>query len=159
VLYLDSSALVKLYFSEAGSVELEATLKRAKDARIGVFSSVLAYAEVHAGLARKSRDERLSDSHTSKIHDRFDEDWVSAVSPVDANISVLSFVRDILKVSPIRGADALHLASALWLRDRSQLSVKFGSRTEQQLTFVCSDVQLLAAAEKQRLLTLNPERI
>jgi predicted nucleic acid-binding protein len=158
VLYLDSSALVKLYFSEVGSTELEDTLRRATDLGIAVFSSVLAYAEVHAGLARKSRDEQLSNSFTATIHDRFDRDWVFAVNPVEANIGVLGFVRDIVKVSPIRGGDALHLASALWLRDVSRFSVKSGIHTA-PLTFVCSDIQLLAAAEKQGILTLNPGQI
>jgi predicted nucleic acid-binding protein len=157
VLYLDSSALIKLYFSEVGSARLEAALKQASDAGVRVFSSVLAYAEVHAAVARKSREERLSESRAATIHDRFDDDWVLAMSPVEASIGVLGFVRDILKSSPIRGADALHLASALWLRDASRLGSKPGS-SAQSLTFVCSDGRLLDAAETQKLLVFDPEK-
>jgi predicted nucleic acid-binding protein len=150
VLYLDSSALIKIYFSEVGSARLEAALKQASDAGVRVFSSVLAYAEVHAAVARKSREERLSESRAATIH-------VLAMSPVEASIGVLGFVRDILKSSPIRGADALHLASALWLRDASRLGSKPGSLA-QSLTFVCSDRRLLDAAETQKLLVFDPEK-
>ena len=157
MLYLDSSALIKLYFAELGSSKLEAALKRARDAGVSVFSSVLAYAEVHAAVARKSREDGVSELRTAAIHDQFDKDWALAMSPVEASSGVLRFVRGIVKASQIRGADSLHLASALWVRDASHVSSKSGIPT--QLTFVCSDSRLLAAAENQKFPIFNPEKV
>jgi predicted nucleic acid-binding protein len=157
VLYLDSSALIKHYQLEGGRSRLEARLKEATDDGTPIFSSVLTYAEIHAVLARRNRERNISELEAKKLHDQFDEDWAFTPSPVDANAGVLGFVRDIVKSSPLKGADALHLASALWLRDLSIL--KAGrSNNRKPLTFISADRQLLAAAEKNSLRTFDPEK-
>jgi predicted nucleic acid-binding protein len=156
VLYLDSSALIKHYLLERGRWRLEARLKQETDAGAPIFSSVLTYAEIHAVLARKNRDDERSESEAAKIHDQFDGDWILTLSPVEISSGVLGFVRDIVKVSPLRGADTLHLASALWLRDMTRIGLKPGGRSG-SLTFVSSNKQLLAAAEKQKIQVFNPE--
>lgn len=157
MLYLDSSALIKHYHLESGRSRLEAKLKEATDSGTSIFSSVLTYAEIHAVLARRNRERNLSELEAKKIHDQFDEDWVLTLSPVDASVGVLGFVRDIVKTSPLKGADALHLASALWLRDASVLNARRGSNPG-PLTFISSDRQLLAAAEKNNLRVFDPEK-
>lgn len=155
MLYLDSSALIKNYLVEPGTSELQAKLKQEVEAGAAVFSSVLTYAEIHAIVARKLREKTLSETEAANIHDLFDGDWIFAVSPVDVNSGVLGFVRDVVKASPLRGADTLHLASALWLRDATRLGVKSGSNSG-SLTFVSSDRRLLAAAEKQKIHAFDP---
>jgi len=48
---------------------------------------------------------------------------------------------------PLRGADSVHMASALWL----------GNSARGALTFVASDANLLDAAAKESLVILNPQ--
>ena len=155
MLYLDSSALIKKYLVEPGTAELLARLKQETDVGAVIFSSGLTYAEMHAIVARKHREHGLSEMEASAIHDQFDEDWLTSVSQVELSSAVLGFVRDVVKASPLRGADTLHLASALWLRDMTRLGVKPGEYSG-PLIFVSSDRQLLAAAKKQKILTFNP---
>jgi uncharacterized protein len=158
VLYLDSSALIKKYLVEPGTPELQARLEQETDAGAVVFSSGLTYAEMHAIVARRRREQNLSEAEAAVIHDRFDGDWVTSVTPVELSSAVLGFVRDIVKASPLRGADTLHLASALWLRDMTRLGVMPADYSG-PLTFVSSDKQLLAAARKQKILTFDPSDI
>jgi uncharacterized protein with PIN domain len=55
ILYLDTSALVKLYVEEPGSRAVRALLERAQV----VSTSRVAYVEMWAGLARKLRQGEL----------------------------------------------------------------------------------------------------
>jgi predicted nucleic acid-binding protein len=155
VLYLDSSALIKKYFVEPGTPRLQAKLKQETEAGAILFSSGLTYAEMHASVARRQREDALSEMEADDIHDQFDRDWATAITRVELSSAVLAFVRDVVKASPLRGADTLHLASALWLRDSTRLGVKSGDNSG-WFTFVSSDRQLLAAAKKQKILTFNP---
>jgi predicted nucleic acid-binding protein len=158
VLYLDSSALIKNYLNEPGTQKLQATLKRKTEAGAALFSSVLTYAEMHAIVARKLRETTISKTTAARIQEEFDDDWLFTFSGVEASSAVLGLVRSVVDASPLRGADALHLASALWVRDMSRLGVKSGSYSG-ELAFVSSDRQLLAAAKKQGIVTFDPTEI
>jgi predicted nucleic acid-binding protein len=57
MLYLDSSALVKVYFKEIGT---EAVIARAIDPNQEVCTSVLTFAEVQSALARRHRERLLT---------------------------------------------------------------------------------------------------
>jgi hypothetical protein len=69
---------------------------------------------------------------------------------------VLVFVRDLVRGFPLRGADAIHLASAHWLRDMARLGMKVDQYTG-PLVFVSSDKRLAKAAAKNHLEVFNPE--
>jgi predicted nucleic acid-binding protein len=155
VLYLDSSALIKNYINEDGTLELQARLTRETAAGSEFFTSVLTYAEIHAIIARKFREGNLSKSNAARVHDQFEENWLSGFTQVEVSSAVLSFVRGIVNASSLRGADTLHLASALLVREMVRLRGK--SRTlADELIFLSSDKQLLAAAEKQGIVTFDP---
>lgn len=154
MLYLDSSALVKHYQKESGTEAMESMLELEAENSRAVFTSVLTYAEIHAILARRTREKFLSVGEASVIHDRFDADWVLSWSPIALDVGVLGFVPAIVKAHPLRGADAVHLASALWLRDAGRLSKKFG---EEGIIFASADRQLTTAAQKHDLEVFNPE--
>ncbi|HVT17945.1 MAG TPA: type II toxin-antitoxin system VapC family toxin [Thermoanaerobaculia bacterium] len=55
ILFLDTSALVKLYIAEPGSERMRAAAARAEPVAV----SVLAFAEIHATFARRRREELL----------------------------------------------------------------------------------------------------
>jgi len=56
VTYLDTSALVKRFVSEAGSREIQSLMTRGEP----VASATIAYAELYSGLTRRHRKGALS---------------------------------------------------------------------------------------------------
>lgn len=156
MLYLDSSALFKRYQIEQGTAALNARLRKETRGLRSVFTSVLTYAEIHATFARRARENLLSAGEAAALQDEFDADWVLSIGPIELGAGVLAFVRDAVRSFPLRGADAIHLASALWLRDMARLGVKSDQYTG-PLVFVSSDKQLAKAAAKSHLEVFNPE--
>ena len=156
MLYLDSSALFKRYQNEQGTAALNARLRKEAKGLRSVFTSVLTYAEIHAAFARRAREKLLSPKEAAAVQDEFDADWALSMSPIELGTGVLVFVRDLVKEFPLRGADAIHLASALWLRDMAKLGMKVDQYTG-PLVFVSSDQQLAKAAAKSHLEVFNPE--
>ena len=156
MLYLDSSALVKRYYDEVGSDSLNKRLQVETDKARPIFTSVLTYAEVHSSVARRTREKLLLPSEAAAVHDKFDTDWVLGFTPIALDLGVLGFIRDVFKAHPLKSADAVHLASALWLRDAARLSGRFVQRGE-PFIFASSDRQLTTAAEKYNLEIFDPE--
>jgi len=158
VLYLDSSALIKHYQRERGTDAVDARLQAEAQSVRSVFTSVLTYAEMHAVLARRAREKLLSLAQAAAIQDRFDADWVLEISPIELRTNVLVFVRNIVREFPLKGADAIHLASALWLRDMTRLGIK-PDQYAGPIVFASSDKQLASAARKHQLEVFNPETV
>ncbi len=156
MLYLDSSALIKRYQNEQGTETLNIRLREEAKGLRSVFTSVLTYAEIHAAFARRAREKLLSTEEAAAVQDEFDADWVLSIGPIELGTGVLVFVRDLVRGFPLRGADAIHLASALWLRDMARLGMKVDQYTG-PLVFVSSDKQLAKAAAKNHLEVFNPE--
>ena len=103
IVYFDSSALVKLVVDEDGS-ELAAALWDRCDAPV---SSPLAHPEVCAALAAAGRDHRLT------ADDQRRAQFWAAVRTVELTESVTQHAGELAAVHALRGADAVHLASAL----------------------------------------------
>lgn len=61
---------------------------------------------------------------------------------------ILLLARDLIQRHPLRGFDAIHLASALILK----------SALGEAITFAAADERLLQAAAAERLLALNVEK-
>ena len=156
MLYLDSSALMKHYQNERGTEAVDERLQVEFENSRHVFTSVLSYAEIHAIVARRVRERLLSAGEGAAIQDRFDADWVLGFTAVELDSYVLIFIRDLVKAHPLRGADAVHLASALWLRDMVRVGGKL-ARPGEQITFASSDKQLITAAQQHDLEIFNPE--
>jgi hypothetical protein len=89
------------------------------------------------------------------VSDEFDADWVLSLGPIELGTNVLGLVRDIVRGVSLRGADAIHLASALWLRDMARLGIKADQYTG-PLVFVSSDKQLARAASKHKIEVFDP---
>ena len=112
LVYFDSSALVKLVLDETGS-DIAATLWNACDAAL---SSRLAYPEVCAALAAAGRYHDLTESETTTALTEWDEFWAS-IRPVELTPTVEHNAGHLTRKHRLRGADAVHLASALTLGD------------------------------------------
>lgn len=155
MLYLDSSALVKRYKREPGTDALNVRLEEETKNSRRVFTSVLTFAEIHAVIAREAQEKRLSTAQAEAIHDSFDADWVVGLTPIELLAGVLVSIRGIVRAHPLKGADAVHLASALWLRDAARLGVRSGKH-DSEVVFASSDHQLYTAARKVSLQVFDP---
>ena len=98
-------------------------------------TATIAYAELYAGLARKRRDGHLPQDSYARLRRHIEDEWPSYVR-VELLREILDLSRELLERHPLRGFDAIHLASAL--------SVK--TRLEEDILFLASDVKLLRAA-------------
>ena len=112
MVYFDSSAFVKLLVEEPGSV-LGAELWDGCDPAV---SSRLAYPEVRAALAAAGRNHDLDESDLETAEQAWEEYWGST-RPVELTATVAGHAGQLARRYALRGADAVHLASALILED------------------------------------------
>ena len=108
VVYFDSSALVKLVVEESGT-DLVAELWDGCDAAL---SSRLAYPEVRAALAAAARNHDLDEDGLAAAKLAWEEFW-TAVRPVELTAELERVAGELSEQHALRGADAVHLASAL----------------------------------------------
>ena len=108
LVYFDSSALVKLVVEEQGS-DLVADLWDGCDAAL---ASRLAYPEVRAALAAAARNHDLEEAGLQHAVAGWEEFW-ACVRPVEFTVKVERRAGDLAARHGLRGADAVHLASAL----------------------------------------------
>ena len=108
IVYFDSSALVKLLVDEPGS-DLAAELWDGCDAAL---SSRLAYPEVRAAIGAAQRNHALDDDGVVQALRSWKEFW-AAIRPVELTGAVERNAGELAHRHALRGADAVHLASAL----------------------------------------------
>jgi predicted nucleic acid-binding protein len=138
ILYLDTSALVKRYFQEPYSNEILSMWKSASQ----IVTSFVAYAETMASIYRKKREARLGDSLIRKIEDSFRRDWESFIR-VEVNGELNGYIDRVVEGYPLRGFDAIHLASAMVVHER----------LPDDFVFACFDDRLASAAQSEGLET------
>ena len=143
MIYLDSSALIKNYGQEPGTHRVREILSAADRCSI----SKIGYAEICAAFGRKNR-ENPKDRRVHLVgFQKFQEDW-KLLTIVDLDDELLPVIRTLTEKHPLRGADAIHLASALWLE----------RVLRDEVIFVAADGRLLEAARDEKLKTVNPEK-
>jgi uncharacterized protein len=140
IVYADTSALIKSYVHEAGSVDTVGWLRRAE--LIG--ANIIARAEMAAVFSRLHRAGLVA---TLDLQDEFRQDWAGFIRlPVDERL--VTNAEGLAWRHGLRGYDAVHLASALvWQNDLSE-----------PVTLVTYDRQLWEAASAENLSVL-PEVI
>jgi hypothetical protein len=112
LVYFDSSALVKLLAEEEGS-DLAAELWDGCDAAV---ASRLAYPEVRAALAAAARNHDITEAELDEAERNWDGYW-AATRPVELTAAVERHAGQLARTHALRGADAVHLASALAIGD------------------------------------------
>lgn len=131
-LYLDTSALVKLYVAE----EQRETVIEAVEGASRVATSTVAYAEARAAFARRKREGGLSEDECRRAVEALDEGWES-YDRLAVSDAVARRAGDMAEEYALRGFDAVHLASAARLKER------FGD-----LRFLAFDDRLVDAARR-----------
>jgi uncharacterized protein len=131
LVYFDASAFVKLLAEEPGS-DLSAQLWDGCDAAV---ASRLAYPEVRAALAAAARNHDLTDDELDGAEQAWEEYW-AASRPVELTAAVERHAGQLAREHALRGADAVHLASALAIGDPDLVMAVWDRRlhTEAQAT-------------------------
>ena len=136
ILYLDTSAMVKRYFSEPFSEEVISNWKNAAE----IITSSVAYAEAMASFHRKKRDVDISSRSIKKIIKSFLLDWESFIR-IEVTDELNRYIDKIVERHPLRGFDAIHLASCLLVKER----------LPENILFMCFDQHLTKAAQLEGL--------
>lgn len=134
ILYLDRSALVKRYFQETHSDYVISGWKTATQ----IVTSFVAYAETMAAIYRKKREANLADKLIMKTIDSFHQDWMSFIR-VEVNDELNMYIDQAIKRHPLRGFDAIHLASAMVIHEN----------ITDDFLFMCFDKRLATAAQSE----------
>lgn len=140
--FFDSSALVKRYVAEEGREKVNSLVEEAHL----VIVSRLAYAEVFSALTRRRAAFAAGDAEFAAQIEEFRNDWCSFVVS-DMNDETLGHVDRVIDKYRLRGADSIHLSTALWMR----------KELNPDIIFVASDKELLVAAREERFKVINPE--
>lgn len=148
--YLDSSALVKRYVNETGSDWIQALCTSAVGHTLALAH--IGLVELAAALAMKVRqgtlDATMRDALLRDVqHDATAQYWL-----IDVDQGIVVRAMALTRIYKLRGYDAVHLASALFLRDTLQ---GYGLSAPVVLT---ADLELLDAAQAEGLLTEDPNQ-
>jgi len=144
VFYLDSSAWLKRYFLEPGSDWMTRLFQSGNP----LASSVLGYIEVASALARQQVPRKLDDEKLARLQQQLDEDW-GDLAGLPLTDEVVARALRLARGYKLRGADAVHLATAWGVNDAL-------TGTGNSLVLIASDEDLLAAAQQTGLAVENP---
>jgi predicted nucleic acid-binding protein len=143
IYYLDTSALVKRYYTEKGSAWVHSLFQPENV----LMASKVAYAELLAALARKRREKEITEANFTHVVASFQGEWKEFVV-AEVTEAVFTDLLALVKRHPLRGFDAIHLCTALWFRKRLKTDI----------IFVCADHNLFTAAEREGFGVYNPEQ-
>ena len=143
LLYLDTSALVKLYVYESGTPRM-LELASASDNQLTL--SDLTQIEFHSAVRTRQRAGDLDKTVSESLLDRFDHDLDEVFTRQAINGYVIDLAAGLVERYPLRAYDALQLAACLIFR----------TAAAEEPVFVCADTELLAAAVSEGLTTLDP---
>ncbi|RIK37623.1 MAG: VapC toxin family PIN domain ribonuclease [Chloroflexi bacterium] len=140
-LYLDTSALVKLYIREPGSADMQRLLHES----LLAATSWVGYVEVVSALTRAVRMKTLSRNSASRKLAQFQHQW-GDLFHIEVTTLVITLAAPLTWEHELRAYDSLHLASALiWQETLAE-----------PVTLATSDLQLWETARKVGLLNFPP---
>lgn len=120
ILYCDTSALIKRYVEEDGTEIVD----RLWSASLGIATSVVAFAETAATFSRKHREGIMTEREYVTAMKMFKTDFDSLIL-VSITPMLNSMIERLVKGYPLRGLDAIHLSSALMIKDAGNLPIQF----------------------------------
>jgi predicted nucleic acid-binding protein len=117
--FLDASALVKRYVRESGSRFVATELKKGPAA-----ISRLSLTEITSALCRRTREGELTTRQRDRLLGALRED-AEKLLVIEVSANVLDRASALLLRHELRAGDAIQLASALHLRDRTEGAIAF----------------------------------
>ncbi len=140
MIYLDTSAFVKKYVAEEGSENIVTIMQSSV-----IATSRLTYPEILSTFVRRFRVGDITNNKLKEILKDFESDW-DCFTILDIHEELLPIIKNVIEKHYLRGADSIHLSSALWLKDT----------INEDVAFVASDINLLNAASSEGLNSINP---
>jgi predicted nucleic acid-binding protein len=134
-LYLDTSSLVKLYVEEVGSDDVRDLVAQAAV----VVTSIVAYAETRAALARLRRSGDLSPGKFAAAKGNFEAQWPAFLT-LEVTAPLSREAGDFAERYALRGFDALHLASFAEIARRAGAAEARFSSVDDQLNKAAREV-------------------
>lgn len=107
IVYLDTSAYVKLYVAEPGSDLIRGVKAQAKT----ICSHLIAYAELRATLGKAAREQRLTHEGLAQQCRNLEADWAST-QVVGVTEALIRRAGDLAQQFGLRGYGSVHLAAA-----------------------------------------------
>lgn len=133
--FWDSSALVELYLRESHVEALEAILE--EDPISAVWWG--AHIEYASAISRREREGDLSSGQSADLLRQFDDLVATGFHEVMPTRRLRSTACRLLRVHPLKAADALQLAAAL----------SIARHDPPRVGFVCLDIRLNEAASRE----------
>lgn len=134
-LYLDTSSLVKLYVEQMGSQDVRHMVAEAAV----VTTSVVAYPEMRAALARLRRNGDLSPTQLAAAKGDFEAQWPAFLS-LEVTAALGREAGEFAERYALRGFDALHLASFAEIARRAEITDTRFSSVDDRLNKAARDV-------------------
>jgi predicted nucleic acid-binding protein len=132
--YFDASALAKWYIEESDSEVVRGLLQAP------AATSRLSSVEVPSAIIRRARDAGTRAEERDRALHAFEIDFAD-IMVVELTQDISALANDILRRQSLRAADAIHVASCLWL----------GQQLGADLSFVAFDLRLNDAAVAEGL--------
>ena len=142
--YLDTSALIKLYVEEEGDERVVEAAEGAADGRIVIL--VLTPLEARSAIRRREREGDIAAADVDRVLRQIEDDCSTLFLTQPLSSPVMEEAARLIDRHPLRAYDALQLAGCLVV----------GENMPEPVTFVCADARLCEAAANEGLTALNP---
>jgi len=139
-LYMDTSALIKLFVEEDGGSRVRALAQGQGSADI-LLVSRLGFTEASVSLARMVHLGRIPAAELPHHQGSLEDYWDQSIQEVELTEQVLEDARQLAQRFPLRTYDAIHLASAREARRMLR------GLLDGEVQFLAFDAALLKAAE------------
>ena len=151
VFYLEPSALVKYYVTEPGSTWIRQVVDEAENVLV---CAEITIAEVAAALGVIARVGRISHRQRDVFWGQFRRDLLRRYEFLPTRRTIINRAAALCLKHPLRGFDAIHLASGLRLRETLEQQGALDDALSS--TYVTSDDRLVTAAQAEALTVANP---
>jgi uncharacterized protein len=146
--FFDSSALVKRYVHEQGSVWVRETTASVSSHLIHI--SLLTVAEIASALARRRREGSLSTSERDRLFGAFLVDCARSYLLMRVEEDVIQHAVVLMTQHPLRTVDAIQVSTAI------RLSQALHEAQLGQIIVASADDRVLQAASQEGLPIENP---
>lgn len=143
MIYFDSSALVKRYLKEIGSDRVKQIINHMPF----IATSKLTFPEILSAFARKYKTGDISEDKFTQSVKKFEIEW-NYFLIVEIQDELFPIIKRTLKKHYLKGADSIHLSSAIWLKDN----------TKEDITFVSADKNLIKVVQAEKIKIINPQK-
>ncbi|MDO8445677.1 MAG: type II toxin-antitoxin system VapC family toxin [Deltaproteobacteria bacterium] len=113
---------------------------------VSVVTSRLTYPEMLSAFNRRWKEGAFSEEWLSKMIKNFEAEWDKFII-IDFQDEFIASTKGLIRKHSLRGADSVHLSSALWLKPLAKGN----------MIFIACDNNLLKAAKAERLKVVNPQ--